>query len=93
MLSFYANYHNNFDPDKQLFYFHPIEAPISVNPIALPKLPNAQQALLLGFANVMEIFEKLFALKEGAVYVKYIIQNARKVHHSERVAVALSEEP
>jgi len=76
MLSFYANYHNNFDPDKQLFYFHPVEAPISVNPIALPKLPNAQQALLLGFANVMEIFEKLFALKEGAVYVKYIIQNA-----------------
>nr|WP_020936629.1 type IV secretion system DNA-binding domain-containing protein [Saccharolobus solfataricus]CDF66431.1 archaeal TraG-like conjugative protein [Saccharolobus solfataricus P2] len=76
MLSFYANYHNNFDPEKQLFYFHPIEAPISVNPVALPRLPNAQQALLLGFANVMEIFEKLFALKEGAVYVKYIIQNA-----------------
>ncbi len=76
MLSFYTNYSNNFDPDKQLYYFHPIEAPISINPIALPKLPNAQQAMLLGFANVMEIFEKLFTLKEGAVYVKYIIQNA-----------------
>ena len=76
MLSFYANYHNNFDPEKQLFYFHPIEAPITVNPIALPRLPNVEQAVLLGFSNVMEVFERLFMLKEGAVYVKYIIQNA-----------------
>lgn len=76
MVSFYSNYTNKFNPDEQLFYFHPIEAPITINPLALPKLPNVEQAMLLGFSNVMEIFEKLFMLKESAVYVKYIIQNS-----------------
>ncbi|WP_338601371.1 DUF87 domain-containing protein [Sulfolobus tengchongensis] len=79
MVSFYSSYTNKFNPDEQLFYFHPIEAPVSINPLALPKLPNVEQAVLLGFSNVMEIFEKLFMLKESAVYVKYVIQNSLSI--------------
>jgi DNA helicase HerA-like ATPase len=63
-----------FADSDNLFYFHPVESGISINPLALPNLPNREQALLLGFSNVMEIFEKLFGLKDTAVYVRYIIQ-------------------
>jgi len=63
-----------FADSDNLIYFHPVESGISINPLALPNLPNREQALLLGFSNVMEIFEKLFGLKDTAVYVKYIIQ-------------------
>jgi len=77
LLSFFATYKTDkFDPEKQLFYFHPIDAPIAINPLALPKLPNSEQAVLIGFGNVMEIFNRLFVLKESAVYVKYVIQTA-----------------
>jgi DNA helicase HerA-like ATPase len=77
LLSFFATYKTDkFDPEKQLFYFHPIDAPIAINPLALPKLPNIEQAKLIGFGNTMEIFNRLFVLKEGAVYVKYVIQSA-----------------
>jgi len=77
LLSFFATYKTDkFDPEKQLFYFHPIDAPVAINPLALPKLPNIEQAKLIGFGNTMEIFNRLFVLKEGAVYVKYVIQSA-----------------
>nr|WP_234090465.1 type IV secretion system DNA-binding domain-containing protein [Sulfolobus islandicus] len=77
LLSFFATYKTDkFDLERQLFYFHPIDAPIAINPLALPKLPNIEQAKLIGFGNTMEIFNRLFVLKEGAVYVKYVIQSA-----------------
>ncbi|BBG24113.1 type IV secretion system DNA-binding domain-containing protein [Sulfuracidifex tepidarius] len=71
-----------FADNENLIYFHPVEAPLSINPLALPNLPNKEQALLLGFSNVMEIFEKLFGLKDTAVYVKYIIQVSMQLLYS-----------
>jgi len=71
-----------FADDEKLIYFHPVESGISINPLALPNIPNKEQALLLGFSNVMEIFEKLFGLKDTAVYVKYIIQVSMQLLYS-----------
>ncbi|WP_244263111.1 helicase HerA domain-containing protein [Saccharolobus islandicus] len=71
-----------FADDEKLIYFHPVESAISINPLALPNIPNREQALLLGFSNVMEIFEKLFGLKDTAVYVKYIIQVSMQLLYS-----------
>jgi len=68
----YANY-------EKLIYVDPEYASISVNPLAVPKEIDRDQALVLAESNVDEIFTQLFALKESAVYVKYVIENALKL--------------
>ena len=47
--------------------------------MAVPQQIDKDQALVLAESNVDEIFTQLFALKESAVYVKYVIENALKL--------------
>jgi DNA-binding MarR family transcriptional regulator len=71
-----ATYYGDYE---KLIYVDPESATISVNPLAIPKEIDREQALVLAESNVDEIFSQLFALKESAVYVKYVIENALKI--------------
>ena len=71
-----ATYYADYD---KLIYVDPEAAMISVNPLAVPQQIDKDQALVLAESNVDEIFTQLFALKESAVYVKYVIENALKI--------------
>ncbi|WP_338601290.1 type IV secretion system DNA-binding domain-containing protein [Sulfolobus tengchongensis] len=64
---------------EKLIYVDPAQATVSVNPLSLPDEIPQDQALLLAESNVKEIFEQLFSLKAGAVYVEYIVINALKI--------------
>ena len=71
-----ATYYADYD---KLIYVDPEAAMISVNPLSVPQQIDKDQALVLAESNVDEIFTQLFALKESAVYVKYVIENALKL--------------
>jgi DNA helicase HerA-like ATPase len=71
-----ATYYGDYE---KLIYVDPEFATISVNPLTVPKEIDRDQALVLAESNVDEIFTQLFALKESAVYVKYVIENALKI--------------
>jgi hypothetical protein len=71
-----ATYYADYD---KLIYVDSETATISVNPLTVPKEIDREQALVLAESNVDEIFSQLFALKESAVYVKYVIENALKI--------------
>ncbi|BBL48341.1 ATP-binding protein [Metallosphaera sedula] len=64
---------------EKLIYVDPVQTTISVNPLSIPEGIPHEQAELLAESNVKEIFEQLFALKAGAVYVEYVIINALKI--------------
>jgi len=64
---------------KKLIYVDPVQATIAVNPLSIPDGIPRDQAELLAESNIKEIFEQLFALKAGAVYVEYVIINALKI--------------
>ncbi|WP_016731335.1 type IV secretory system conjugative DNA transfer family protein [Saccharolobus islandicus] len=72
LATYYADY-------EKLIYVDPETAIISVNPLSVPQQIDRDQALVLAESNVDEIFTELFALKESAVYVKYVIENALKL--------------
>ncbi|BDC00276.1 helicase HerA domain-containing protein [Saccharolobus caldissimus] len=64
---------------EKLIYVDPVQTTVSVNPLSIPEGIPHEQAELLAESNVKEIFEQLFALKAGAVYVEYVIINALKI--------------
>ena len=64
---------------EKLIYVDPVQATIAVNPLSIPDGIPRDQAELLAESNIKEIFEQLFALKAGAVYVEYVIINALKI--------------
>ncbi|BDC18226.1 DUF87 domain-containing protein [Acidianus sp. HS-5] len=64
---------------EKLIYVDPVQATVAVNPLSIPDGIPKDQAELLAESNVKEIFEQLFALKAGAVYVEYVIINALKI--------------
>ncbi|BDB97456.1 helicase HerA domain-containing protein [Saccharolobus caldissimus] len=64
---------------EKLIYVDPVQTTIAVNPLSIPDGIPKDQAELLAESNVKEIFEQLFALKAGAVYVEYVIINALKI--------------
>jgi hypothetical protein len=64
---------------EKLIYVDPVQATIAVNPLSIPDGIPREQAELLAESNIKEIFEQLFALKAGAVYVEYVIINALKI--------------
>jgi Cdc6-like AAA superfamily ATPase len=64
---------------EKLIYVDPVQVTIAVNPLSIPDGIPRDQAELLAESNIKEIFEQLFALKAGAVYVEYVIINALKI--------------
>jgi len=83
-----ATYYKDYD---KLIYVDPVEATVSVNPLSIPKGLPKDQAFLLAESNVKEIFTQLFALKESAVYVNYIIINALKLLYMKTTSPTFSD--
>jgi energy-coupling factor transporter ATP-binding protein EcfA2 len=83
-----ATYYKDYD---KLVYVDPVEATVAVNPLSIPKGLPKDQAFLLAESNVKEIFTQLFALKESAVYVNYIIINALKLLYMRTTSPTFSD--
>ncbi|MFP3203739.1 MAG: type IV secretion system DNA-binding domain-containing protein, partial [Sulfolobus sp.] len=83
-----VTYYKDYD---KLVYVDPVEATVAVNPLSIPKGLPKDQAFLLAESNVKEIFTQLFALKESAVYVNYVIINALKLLYMRTTSPTFSD--
>ena len=84
LVTYYKDY-------NKLVYVDPVEATVAVNPLSIPKGLPKDQAFLLAESNVKEIFTQLFALKESAVYVNYVIINALKLLYMRTTSPTFSD--